>query len=76
MFSKGADSVIKARLSQNFHEASQQNEQLRKTDRFLDRASRQGYRTLLVAFRTLSYSEVKRFLQEVEDAEDDIHSRA
>ena len=40
MFSKGADSVIEARLHASYHEKTAAGEQLAKTDKFLEMASR------------------------------------
>ena len=60
MFSKGADSVIKDRLHASYHDKlAVAYEQLAKTDKFLEMASCQGYRTLLVGFRAMTSIEVQ-----------------
>ena len=73
MFSKGADSIIKERLHESFNTSG--SRQLQSTDRFLERASRLGFRTLLVAYRVLNDEEVSKFVAQVADAEADITER-
>lgn len=86
MFTKGADSIIKGRLDPRYLEfidpkyygeggKGQAARHLQKTDRFLDKASRLGYRTLLVAFRVLSDQEMRAFNLACQDAEKDLVNR-
>lgn len=62
---KGADSIIKARLDDKKFSAEQRD----KTEWFLDTASKQGLRTLLMAMRVLDETEKADFLREVRDAQ-------
>lgn len=57
MFSKGADSIIKARLA---------SDQTLNLDAELTKFSRIGLRTLLIAMRTISESEYSSFKKNVE----------
>jgi phospholipid-transporting ATPase len=71
MFTKGADSIIKARLD---------NSQLDKRmwadiDTFLNKASAKGLRTLLMAMRVIDPDEFKDFNQRVAEAERDVMKR-
>lgn len=59
---KGADSIIKARLGKL---GQAQNE---KTEAFLDTASKQGLRTLLMAMKVIDAGEKDQFLEEVKQA--------
>lgn len=59
---KGADSIIKARLGKL---GQAQNE---ATESFLDTASKQGLRTLLMAMKVIDPSEKDQFLEEVKQA--------
>ena len=65
LYVKGADSIIKERLS------TQQVDQdiMIIVDEFLNRASVKGYRTLLMAMKVLDEKEVKDFLESCEKAE-------
>jgi magnesium-transporting ATPase (P-type) len=54
LYIKGADNVILSRLDESKNDPSF----IEETKKFLERASRQGYRTLLVAIRLFDESEV------------------
>ena len=71
LYCKGADSVIKERLS---HKLLNQ-EELDSTDSFVRRASLKGLRSLLFAMKVLDKEEVKQFLNDCKDAESDIKNR-
>ena len=65
LFCKGADNVIKERLHVCYFDSSMEliyKQTLNETDQFLYQASKQGYRTLLMAMRILSPKEVDDFL--------------
>jgi len=61
---KGADSIIMGRLD----EKAQSNEINKKTKWFLDTASKQGLRTLLMAMRIVDEAEKDAFLADVNAA--------
>lgn len=71
LFTKGADSIIKARLNKAYIDYD--TEQF--IDDFLAKSSVQGLRTLLLAVRILDKSEFNQILQDFADAEDDIMNR-
>ena len=52
LYTKGADNVIMERLSQTPFE------QLKYTNDFVEKSSRKGYRTLLMAMRVLDEAEL------------------
>lgn len=56
MYSKGADNIIKERLSRN---------QAIQIDQELDSFARIGLRTLLIAMRVISEDEYRRFKEKV-----------
>jgi magnesium-transporting ATPase (P-type) len=68
LYCKGADSVIKERLSQKFLDQAE----LDSTDSFVRRSSLKGLRSLLFAMKILDKDEVKEFLNACKDAESDI----
>jgi phospholipid-translocating ATPase len=68
---KGADSIIKSRLDMNqFPEEMQE-----KTEWFLDTASKQGLRTLLMGMRVVSQEELDQYMKDVAEAELDLKRR-
>ena len=68
---KGADSIILDRLDN-----SQYPEEMKqKTQWFLDTASKQGLRTLLMGMRVVSQEELDKFLKDVATAEEDLKNR-
>lgn len=85
LFTKGADSIIKGRLDPRYLNMDpkyygeggkgQAARHLKRTDRFLDRAARLGFRTLLVAFRVLTAYELDEFNDACRDAEKDLANR-
>lgn len=71
LFTKGADSIIKARLSK-----SQINYDTEKfIDDFLVRSSVRGLRTLLLAVRVFDKEEFNNIMNDIAEAEDDIMNR-
>jgi magnesium-transporting ATPase (P-type) len=71
MFTKGADSIIKARLDD-----SQLDKRMwADIDLFLSKASAKGLRTLLMAMRVIDQEEFKEFNARVAEAERDVMKR-
>jgi len=68
---KGADSIINERIDQ----ASIDAEVTKRTEWFLDVASRQGLRTLLMAMKVVDEAEKDEFLRKCQEAENDIANR-
>ena len=71
MFTKGADSIIKARLDDN----QLDKKMWADIDTFLSKASAKGLRTLLMAMRVIDPEEFKDFNQRVAEAERDVMKR-
>jgi phospholipid-translocating ATPase len=71
MYCKGADSIIKSRLSDN----SLKSEMMESIDDFLTKASVKGFRTLLMAMKVLHESEVTSFIKKCESAEKDLETK-
>jgi len=71
LYIKGADSIIKARLSKE----QLDDKTMESIDDFLARSSVRGLRTLLLAVRILDKEEFNQILNEFADAEDDIMNR-
>jgi phospholipid-translocating ATPase len=68
---KGADSIIKSRL-----DASQLDQEFdQKMEWFLDTASKQGLRTLLMGMRIVSPEELAKFEADCREAEKDLNNR-
>ena len=68
---KGADSIIKSRL-----DLSDMDEEFNSNvDWFLDTASKQGLRTLLMGMKIISEEELKQFEKDCLEAESDINNR-
>ena len=63
LYCKGADSVIKARISQNTPQQI-----LKQGEYYVDKFSKQGFRTLFISMKILSQSEYDSFAQEVREA--------
>lgn len=72
LYTKGADNIILSRLSQNSLDSSLVSE----TKSYLNKASTQGYRTLLVAMRVLDQSEVENYVLAMSQADCDLATRA
>lgn len=68
---KGADSIIMDRLDM----AQFPEEMQKKTEWFLNTASKQGLRTLLMGMRVVSKQELDKFLVDVAKAEEDLVNR-
>lgn len=68
---KGADSIIKDRLDKNQY--SQEFSQ--KIEWFLDTASKQGLRTLLMGMKIVSPAELEKFEADCREAEKDLNNR-
>jgi len=71
MFTKGADSIIKARLD----ESQLDKRMWAEIDHFLSKASAKGLRTLLMAMRVIDPEEFKEFNARVAEAERDVMKR-
>lgn len=71
MFTKGADSIIKARLDTRQIDEKMMSD----VDKFLEKASVKGLRTLLMAMRVIDQEEFKEFQARVADAEKDVMNR-
>ena len=63
LYCKGADSIIKARISPNSPEQI-----LKQGEYYVDRFSKIGFRTLFVAMKVLSQNEYDSFAKEVKEA--------
>ena len=63
LYCKGADSIIKARISSNTPQQI-----LKQGEYYVDKFSKQGFRTLFVSMKILSQSEYDSFAQEVREA--------
>ena len=63
LYCKGADSIIKARVSPNTPEQI-----LKQGEYYVDKFSKQGYRTLFISMKILSQAELDSFLDEVKVA--------
>ena len=63
LYCKGADSIIKARTSPNTPQQI-----LKQGEYYVDKFSKQGFRTLFVAMKVLSQSEYDEFAREVKEA--------
>jgi phospholipid-transporting ATPase len=63
LYCKGADSIIKARTSPNTPQQI-----LKQGEYYVDKFSKQGFRTLFVSMKVLSQSEYDSFAQEVKQA--------
>ena len=63
LYCKGADSIIKARTSPNTPQQI-----LKQGEYYVDKFSKQGFRTLFVSMKILSQSEYDAFAQEVKQA--------
>lgn len=68
LYVKGADSIIMARIDKN----NLSEKQLSDTNDFLNTASKQGLRTLLMAMRIVDSKEAEEFIKKCEEAERDI----
>lgn len=68
---KGADSIIKERLDMSKMDAAASE----KTEWFLDTASKQGLRTLLMAMKVVTEAEKDEFLAQCAQAEKDLDNR-
>ena len=71
LYCKGADSVIKDRLSDHPHNI----ELIDETDDFIRKASLKGLRSLLFSMKILDKDEVREFLNKCKEAEQDIENR-
>lgn len=63
LYCKGADSIIKARTSPNTPQQI-----LKQGEYYVDKFSKQGFRTLFISMKILSQSEYDNFMQEVKVA--------
>ena len=63
LYCKGADSIIKARVSPNTPQQI-----LKQGEYYVDKFSKQGYRTLFISMKILSQSEYDSFMDEVKVA--------
>lgn len=68
LYIKGADSIIKARLDKNQFDPEFEEE----VEDFLNTASKQGLRTLLMGMRVVEESEAKDFMDKCQQAEANI----
>ncbi|KAJ1553815.1 hypothetical protein HK405_006810 [Cladochytrium tenue] len=73
MFTKGADNIINARLSQS--SPVYPADRKRKTDLALQQFSEIGLRTLMVAFRNLTEEEYEEFAEEFYEASNSLSDR-
>ena len=71
MFTKGADSIIKARLDKRQIQERMMND----VDNFLNKASVKGLRTLLMGMRVIDPEEFAEFNRQVAEAERDVMNR-
>jgi phospholipid-translocating ATPase len=71
LYCKGADCVIKERLSDHPHNTHLIDE----TDDFIRKASLKGLRSLLFSIKILDKDEVTVFLKKCKEAEQDIENR-
>ena len=63
LYCKGADSIIKARVSPNTPQQI-----LKQGEYYVDKFSKHGYRTLFISMKILSQAELDSFLNEVKEA--------
>jgi|DEB0MinimDraft_12_1074336.scaffolds.fasta_scaffold07560_5 magnesium-transporting ATPase (P-type) len=68
---KGADSIIKERLDKKQYPLDIE----RRTEWFLETASKQGLRTLLMGMKIVEQEEMRKFLDECAEAEKDLLNR-
>lgn len=71
LFIKGADSIIKDRLDRSQYDAKFEEE----VEAFLNTASKQGLRTLLMGMRVMEENEVAEFNKKCLDAEKDLKNK-
>jgi len=71
LLAKGADSIIFDRLDKTQLE----KDQIEQTNWFLDYASKQGLRTLLMAMKVVEVEEMEIFLRDCQEAENDLEHR-
>ena len=70
LYCKGADSIIKARTSPNTP-----SQILKQGEYYVDKFSKQGFRTLFVAMKVLSESEYESFAREVKEASTSLENK-
>ena len=70
LYCKGADSVIKARLSKNTPKVI-----LKQGEYYVDKFSKQGFRTLFVSMKILSQNEYDIFAKEVKEASTSLENK-
>lgn len=63
LYCKGADSIIKARIATN-----NPHQVLKQGEYYVDKFSKQGYRTLFISMKVLSQEELDSFMNEVKVA--------
>ena len=70
LYCKGADSIIKARVSPNTPEQI-----MKQGEYYVDKFSKQGFRTLFISMKVLSQAEFDSFMNEVKTASTSLNNK-